>query len=748
VSVRLCSIWDRYFDLTQINPFSYRIRSNHGTPTPKDLRLFASSTNQGKSKSRLFDVAVWGIWATQVLSISRASYYNWGAIEEQHQYELARRNLMSRSITKFENRLTPASKQSTRWGTLISCVLTAANVSFAQDIVTQNAVTQKPSASNYQIAYYHDSPNHSVNSLPAADWQSLAANAELQLDQNLLPSIETAKLELDQAMTNLESFLKRTPQHEANWLTFLRWNSIRTELASKEPVPADFIQFEKNFRQNFDGLELEPFTRVRIALQRYSRALLFGSNPKGSIDILGSKLKKLQELVQSPTLPRDYDSRHEVAQTVSFLDQTNQAKSLVQSMTAYFSRPNVRVLVSSEFVQQKFGRPVSEQNPVNENILGTQIYGNSLLQGFVSPSLIDNSRQATMRLDLSGNFSSNNIGYNRSVKLYTTGTATVAACETIALGSDGLQTWNDTGVDANLSTQINSIEAKHRIVEKIASKVAAKQKPQADAIAVGRMERRIRDQFHQQLVDQLSQSNQKLKSPPLPELARLGIPKPNRTSWSSSQHLALLWKVQDGVQFAATTSCPIVVQPTGITIQVHESTFSNLLDPILAGRVLQSIDSESYASQFGELAKGGLPKDKEDDEPWAIKMSDFHPVELKLDNGLITFCIRTDKITRGADGKGGVMPAVIQASYIPVLNNNELQLARVGTVKIDFYGKQQKGAVAASLRNLLKIKFENVFRENLLETPLRLSEKLPAELQGLSLSSLQTDGGWIQAHLN
>lgn len=655
---------------------------------------------------------------------------------------------MSRLTTKLASHLTPASKQLNRWGALISCVLSSSSVLIAQDSIIPNIAVLSSTASNYQPTYYQVSSDQTVFSAPATSWLSLAANAESQLDQNLLPSIDQAKLELEQSMTNLESFLKRTPQHEANWLTFLRWNSIRKELASNDPVPADFIQFEKNFRQNFDGLELEPFTRVRNALQRYSRALLFGSNPKGSIDILGSKLKKLQELVQSPALPRDYESRHEVAQTVSFLDQTNQAKSLVQSMTSFFSRPNVRVLVSSDFVQQKFGRPVNEHNPVNENILGTQIYGNSLLQGFVVPSLVDNPRQATLRLNLSGNFSSNNIGYNRSVKLFTTGLATVAACETITLGSDGLHTLNDTGVDANLSTHINSIDAKHRIVEKIASKVAAKQKPQADAIAVGRMENRIRDQFHQQLVDQLSQSNQKLKTPPLPELVRLGITKPNRTSWSSSQHLALLWKVQEGVQFAATSSCPIVVQPTGITIQVHESTFSNLLDPVLAGRVLQSIDSESYASQFGELAKGGLPKDKEDDEPWAIKMSDFHPVELKLDGGLITFCIRTDKITKGVDGKGVVMPAVIQASYMPVLSNNELQLARVGTVKIDFYGKQQKGAVAASLRNLLKKKFDNVFRENLLEAPLRLSEKLPAELQGLSLASLHTQDGWIQAHLN
>ena len=647
---------------------------------------------------------------------------------------------MSRPNT---NSLSTVSVRALRRGTLFSCVLASisvsvGNASFGQEIATQS----------YQPVYYQASQVQTIPTHPSSSWQILAANAESQLDQNLLPSIDQAKIELQQSMMNLETFLKKTPQHEANWLTFLRWNSIHKELASTEPVPADFIQFEKNFRQNFNGLELEPFTRVRDSLQRYSRALLFSSNPKGSIDILGNRLKKLQELFQSPELARDYDARHEVAQTVSFLNQTNQAKSLIQSMTSYFSRPNVRVLVSSQFVQQKFGRPVSEQNPVNENILGTQIYGNSLLQGFVTPILVNNPRQATLSLNLSGNFSSNNIGYNRNVKLYTTGTATVAACETITLGNNGLQTLNDTGVDANLSTQINSIDAKRKIIEKIASKVAAKQKPQADAIAVGRMENRIRDQFHQQLVDQLSQSNQKLKTPPVPELTRLGIPKPNRTSWSSSQNLALLWKVQSDVQFAATSSCPIVVQPTGITIQIHESTFSNLLDPILAGRVLQSIDSESYASQFGELAKGGLKKDKEEEEPWAIKMNDFHPVELKLDNGLITFCIRTEKITKGSDEKGVVMPAVIQASYLPVLANNELQLARVGTVKIDFSGKQQKGAVAASLRNLLKKKFENVFRENLLETPLRLSEKLPAELQGLTLASLHTESGWIQAHLN
>ena len=76
-----------------------------------------------------------------------------------------------------------------------------------------------------------------------------------------------------------------------------------------------------------------------------------------------------------------------------------------------------------------------------------------------------------------------------------------------------------------------------------------------------------------------------------------------------------------------------------------------------------------------------------------------------------------------------------------------IQLDRQGEVKIDFTGKQQRGVRAASLRNLLKKQFADVFKEQLLDTPLRVTDRLPSELQGLQLTSVQVDDGWIQAHL-
>jgi len=462
------------------------------------------------------------------------------------------------------------------------------------------------------------------------------------------------------------------------------------------------------------------------------------------MEILKNRLKLLADAVQTKDVANDLEARREVAQTIHYLDHANQGSSLIQLVRGHFSHPNLRVLVSSDFIQRKFGRPVLEPSPVHENILGTDIHGTGCLRGFVHPTLVNNSSQATLRLTLLGDFTSDNIGYNRGVKIYTTGAAGVCATETISLGEHGLYSLNDTGVDASLTSQIHGIDHRLKIVERIASKKAAQQKPQADAIGEARMEHRIRNQFHQQLVDQLSESNQKIASPSIPAMDRLGVPRPSRTSWSTDQFLSLLWRVQSGVQLATAAPCPNTIANDGITLHVHESAVANLLDPLLSSRIFKSEDSETYRSQLGGLVAS--PSAKENEEPWSITFAGFNPVELQLDNGVITFLIRITRLER--NGQALDQSATIVAPYRPAISQGELQLVREGPVNINFSGREQRGAASAALRGFLKKKLDLVFKEQLLEQPLRLSEKLPPELSGMNLASLTAEDGWLQAHLN
>ena len=597
-------------------------------------------------------------------------------------------------------------------------------------------------ATSSPVSFAQTTPNSSTTTISSA-LNEVLNKAQETLSADLLPSIATQKIKLDQAVSNLESFLSLNPAEKDNWLRFLKWDDLRGELAKESPDLLTLMQFEKNLRQNFPGLEMGPFVKFREELRAYTNALRVSSDPTVSLPYLKDRIVKLAESMSAVDLKEDIDARREAAQTLEYLAQANQAQSLVQMVQSSYSRPNVRVLLSNEFVQRQFSRPVSEYNPVCEIILGTNITGDSFINGSVAPQLLDNPSNASMRLTMLGDFNSDNVGYNRGVQIKTTGFANVVACETVSLTPSGLSAMSDTVADAQLTTQINSIYAKSKLITKIAKKKAAQQKPLADSIAEGRMENKIRNQFHQKLSDQLAESNQKLASTDLSTLQRVGLAKPSRTSWSSSQYLSLLWKVQDGSQLAAPVSCPLDVAPTGLTVQIHESVVGNLFDPIFGGRVLKSEEAGLYASQFGDLGKK-IKRDNE--EPWSVTMDSFYPVELKLDDNLITIRVRLNKLEKGDQALK--QPALIQATYRPVLEDGALQLKREGEVKIEFYGKQDRGVRAVSLRSFLKTKFSEFLKEDLLDVPLRLSEKLPPDFQSLELVSVSSESGWLQVHLN
>ena len=584
----------------------------------------------------------------------------------------------------------------------------------------------------------------SVPAQPQQHWLPAITAAIEKLDASRLPSVPEAKSRLESAMTDLERFLDRTPENRDPWLKFLKWDELKAELAKENADGEKLLQAEKNFRQNFHGLEMSAFVKVREALANYGNALLFGKDKDRTLKILSNRLSLLAEHIQTEDVTKSDDASRDVRQTIEMLKAANQSSELSSIIGNAFARPNTRVLVTKAFVQERFGRQVYEPNPVCENILGTQIVGNSLIVGNVTPTLVNNPNQATLRLNLFGDFSSQNVGYNRGVQLQTQGNATVHASETVALGQHGLFALGDTNASANLHTQINSIDAKLRIIERFAAKTAAKQKPQADAIAQARMENRIRNQFHQQLTEQLSDSNSQLGGNSPVELKRLGLSKPSRTSWSSQDFLSLLWLVNDGNQLSAPTSCPHIVPSTGLVVQIHESAITNAINPILAGRTLRSEDSALYRKQFGELASSAIRQDES--EPWAITLATYQPVEAKFQEGLITLRIRTTKLDRG--DRDLDQSADIQASYKPELVDGKLQLVRQGDVHIRFYGKQATGMRASTLRTFLKRKFDEVFKEQLLDKPLDITEKLPERFADVQLQDVTSDFGWLQVHLD
>lgn len=578
---------------------------------------------------------------------------------------------------------------------------------------------------------------------PAIVHQS--ASAQQSLSVNTLPDPGRARMELDHAISWLHSHLSLgTQENAARWYEFLRWKDLDHELQESTPDLFKLEQFERHLRQNYAGLDYSPFVRFREALDNYIVALRYGSERERSIELLKAQIEKLTERIQAPASGSDLDRQRDIGLAIHYLSESRQATALTSQVRSHFSRPNARVLVSSDFLTSKFSRPVAEPNPVQEVILGTQITGSSMTLGQVCPQLIDNPRQATVQLQLSAMFSSNNRGLNRGVTIFTRGAVPIQAAETVTLGSTGLVALGNTSVDAQLNTDVLGIQHRLRIVRRIASKKVAQQQGLANAIGEERLENRLRNQFHQQLQGQLAEANQRITPVDPPELRRLGLNRPERTSWSSQRYLSLLWRQQNPKQLAAPSSCPIPVEATGATLQLHQSAISNLIDPVIGSRLIRNTDLARFAGQYTRQIPERILEESRS-EPWSITMAAYHPVEIELDDNQVKFRIRITDMERGDQSLG--QPATIIANYQIELFDNAIQLRRVGEVNIEFRSREARGSRATVLRSFLKSKFDKVFREQLLDQPVRPLDRLPAGAPAISIASITCDDGWIQAWL-
>jgi hypothetical protein len=590
-------------------------------------------------------------------------------------------------------------------------------------------------------------PAMSTN-IGAQDWGALIQSAKSQLKPESIPNPATARQALDQASEQLLTYLKNSGEsNQANWLSFLKWNALQQELGKADPNPDVLVQLERNMRQNYVGLDNSPFLNYRKSLENYVRALRFGTDPSSSLEGLSKRLDQLAQNMNTQPSGSDLARQRDIEFVLSYLDQTGQNNGLIQQIRNRFGNPNFRVLASQAFIASSTSRGVAQPNPVAEIILGTKICGESCLLGELRPMLVDNPNCATLRLDLCADFSSQNVGTNRGVKLNTRGHANVAACESISLTENGLVSHGDTSVTAPLTSQILSIEHPLKIIRKFATKKAAQQKPLADSIARERLENRIRNQFHQQIADQLSETNSRLRPANLATLDRLGLVRPVRSSWSSLNHLSVLWNQQGQTQLSAPNSCPHPVSSDGVTIQLHQSAIINTIDPVLSGRILRNSDLDDFALQFG-LEPSQALREEAGGEMWAITMAGFHPVEVEFDDQLIRFRIRTTKLDRGEGSPDQSLDqsASIDAAYRVSLVDGAIQLERQGDVNIEFVGKQQGGLRGVALRSFLKKKFDSVFKPQLFEKPLRPTDRLPPQF-ALRISEVSVDDGWLQAVL-
>ncbi|MDX1925616.1 MAG: hypothetical protein SFV81_03810 [Pirellulaceae bacterium] len=579
------------------------------------------------------------------------------------------------------------------------------------------------------------------------DLQNIALQARKQLDKDRLPEIESARRELITALENLERFLATNPKQVEAWNAFLRLDSVREQAHAEKPDTALLIDLETSMRQNYLGLEYPQYTKLRESLLHFHRALRFSTSPEQTIKAIDVRLERLVETLNEP-----FESETERSEVVgviaNYLDLTNQAPDSLAAFRTKYSHPNVQAYVRESFVSRMLVRPVAQPSDVNECLLGTRVVGTAFLNGNVSADLMPSNNGVSLCLNLNANMSTNSTGYNRGVVIRSTGGSPIQASKQIFVSPIGISS-TAASVATDLQTQINSIEHRSRIVRRIATRKAAETQPQANVIAEGRLQNRVRSQFDQQVEEQLGQarvqfSNFQQQSQSRPELTRIGWPMPTYTYNSTTNAIHGLLTQRTKSQLSALKPCDLPKSSDAqVILEAHQSAMMNAIDVFLGGRTLRNNDLDDLVKQFGGKVTPELEKEANSD-PWSITFAAFHPIQIDLNDGLVNLTLRIGQMTRGDQVLK--QDASVTAVYRPTVNNGYFRMDREGDVKIEFFGKISNIA-AVSMRAFLKGKFEDTFKPLLVNAPINLPAPKQANVPPVQISDLQLDNGWLQVNL-
>jgi hypothetical protein len=383
---------------------------------------------------------------------------------------------------------------------------------------------------------------------------------------------------------------------------------------------------------------------------------------------------------------------------------------------------------------------VDEPTEVREVIMGTSVRGYGRTRGQVRISLEPNDEQAELVLSLSARAVTQNVGVNGPVTIYSTGTTQIEAVHTLFVNDLGVFA-GEVLAQACVSTSIHCIAAKHRIVEHIAWRRAGEQMPQAEAIASARATARGREQFSQQVREQVAEANRNFQEEVRgPLLRRQAMPESLRFSTTADRLLATVRHATER-QLASPTPLP---EDAGgdLSVRVHESAVGNFSESAVAG---QTYTAEDFAELAKEIPRGEAegPKVDESDRDWSITFREQSPVTAEFRDDRATLHIFFDKFT--SDGEPLDYPIEILAVYQIESDDNGPKLVRQGRVEVNWTDRRPPFGRRTVLESKFRLRFEDMlFREELFVKDIAPTEA-PEGFGVLRDFALRSQDGWFTA---
>ena len=557
--------------------------------------------------------------------------------------------------------------------------------------------------------------------------------------------LAAAKTDAVAAVDALDERFQQQDDNAVAWRDYLDFADLKREL-SKDAPDLDVIRtaYRRLANDQNEALRYVWFLNAREALFRMLARHKMKDNPKLAADY-EKNLDFLATALETEKRSPSPKTRAQIGQTLGWLETVGRAPRLTERIRARFGRPNLHVWCSAGFVDEAVARTVSEPTDEVDCILGTRIRARGTTTGEITTKLVPCDEGGLLEVCFTGNTATRNVGVNGPATIYSTASTDFVAVKRLFVDRDGLSGCPTTST-AQSHSQFTSIctRSRLRIVKRIATKQAYRQKPLGEQIASRHAEARLNRRVDEQLAPRLCDANDSFESNWIRPLHKFRLsPETMQLGSTPDRLLGRILQARMN-QIAAPGDPPSTDGEGRLGFQMHESLVNNTASSALGGVFLAESELRSIIDGLPEALSKRLTLKKQE-IPWGIEFSQDRPIWVRFAENRIRLGIRAVRIVRG-DRKLREMDVTV--NYRIERGDDGIVLVRDGDCEVlpfDFAERGEEKGLSLEetpLKTQLDERLAELFKQRIVPEPLTFEGEW--EKAGpLVLTRLEAKDGWL-----
>ncbi len=419
---------------------------------------------------------------------------------------------------------------------------------------------------------------------------------------------------------------------------------------------------------------------------------------------------------------------------------------------------NLRFSVGESFLNRIVAQERVEPGPVRDNILGAQITGRQTTISRLRVDLLPSNEQARISLLLNGDVKTLTTGVTPQAMIDTAGQQQFSAMKDVYFDGEKFSTRHATVyIRANNQT-IGATTAFSGtmfggLADRIAYRVAERQKSAGEAVARDRLAEKLFPTFDGEVDEKLAQANRQLE-PIRRWLDHVKLLPSTQSVWTTDSQLNYEGFVGDDK--AASTLAPVdqVEGDIGLRVSIHESLVNTFISRTgLKG--LKTTDKKlrelekTFLSAAGQIVPGDDDTNAGDSNGLAapgategivtdIEFDEVDPLTVRYDRDQVLVTI---KAQFKPGGQTLVPPMSVTIPYQSQITGNKIRLV-AGRPRVVAQDRKDPNGPPT----ILETAVQKIIEADLI--PLDFDRTLPASLWKASgpaprIASLKSDNGWL-----